>query len=154
MKKCFKCNKTKPLTEFYRHPMMADGRLGKCKECTKLDVRKNYRDNREHYIAYEKARAMAPHRIAARKKYETTPAGKRAIKKAHARQIALYPEKYAARTTLGNAVRDGRIKKGPCEICGSTKRIHGHHDDYAKPLDVRWLCPKHHSEHHKKLKAT
>ena len=37
MKKCFKCGVEKPLTEFYVHPKMGDGHLGKCKDCTKKD---------------------------------------------------------------------------------------------------------------------
>lgn len=44
------------------------------------------------------------------------------------------------------AVRNGTLKKKPCEQCGDTKRIHAHHDDYSKPLKVRWLCPVHHGE--------
>lgn len=46
-----------------------------------------------------------------------------------------------------------RIKRGlliryPCEVCGDTK-VEAHHDDYSKTYDVRWLCFKHHREHHK-----
>ena len=49
-----------------------------------------------------------------------------------------------ANYTLNNAIRDGRIQRGPCEICGATEKVHGHHDDYSKPLDVRWLCEQDH----------
>jgi len=31
-----------------------------------------------------------------------------------------------------------------CVICGATKRIDGHHEDYSKPHVIIWLCKKHH----------
>jgi hypothetical protein len=40
----------------------------------------------------------------------------------------------------------GKIQRKPCEICG--ERAHMHHDDYSKPLEVRWFCFLHHEEHH------
>jgi hypothetical protein len=36
----------------------------------------------------------------------------------------------------------------PCEKCGSVVDVHRHHDDYSKPLDIRWLCEPHHFELH------
>lgn len=33
MKGCRECGETKPLTDFYAHPKMADGRLSACKPC-------------------------------------------------------------------------------------------------------------------------
>lgn len=45
-------------------------------------------------------------------------------------------------------VRMGRMTRQPCEYCGSTEQVHAHHDDYSKPLDVRWLCVSHHRKHH------
>ncbi len=56
-----------------------------------------------------------------------------------------FPEKYKARYTLKNAVRLGKIKRGVCEVCGSVE-VEGHHDDYSKPLEVRWFCHQHHCE--------
>lgn len=48
---------------------------------------------------------------------------------------------------LNYAKRKGRIKQKPCEVCGD-ENSQAHHCDYNKPLDVIWLCPKHHSEWH------
>ena len=45
MKRCFRCLCEKPLAAFYRHPEMADGYLGKCKDCTKADVKRNWSEN-------------------------------------------------------------------------------------------------------------
>jgi hypothetical protein len=60
--------------------------------------------------------------------------------------------KRAAHIITGNAIRDGRLVKAPCEIC-SNQSVEAHHDDYNYPMDVRWLCKKHHAEHHKNERA-
>ena len=60
------------------------------------------------------------------------------------------PEKRAAHNIVNAAVRAGRLVKQPCEECGAGERIHAHHDDYSKPLEVRWLCALHHSEAHRR----
>jgi hypothetical protein len=38
----------------------------------------------------------------------------------------------------------------PCEVCSNPKS-QAHHDDYTKPLDIRWLCRKHHLQIHGKV---
>lgn len=41
----------------------------------------------------------------------------------------------------------GLLEPRPCERC-SADHAEKHHDDYSKPLDVRWLCrPCHMMEH-------
>jgi ribosomal protein S27AE len=136
-KQCFKCGETKPLSEFYAHPEMADGHLNKCKECTKKDTSQYYRDNIEHYREYERKRNQRPDRKRKKLRY---------MRKRRKNNS----QKYKARCKVNNAIRDGRLERQPCEICGK-KKVHAHHDDYSKPLDVRWLCEKHHNIEHGKL---
>jgi hypothetical protein len=59
--------------------------------------------------------------------------------------------KHVARWTMSNAIKSGKLVRQPCEVCGNP-RSHGHHDDYMKPLVVRWLCRTHHAEHHAQIK--
>lgn len=134
-KRCFVCGDERPLVDFYRHPFMADGHLGKCKSCTKRQVRENYARNRAHYLAYEHARGLDPERRAYTNARSTE----------HRRR---HPDRAHARTTVNNAVRDGRLAPGPCEVCG-VARAEAHHDDYSRPLEVRWLCRAHHRAHHR-----
>ena len=49
-------------------------------------------------------------------------------------------------STITYALACGDIIRAPCERCG--RYAIAHHDDYALPLDVRWLCPRHHSLWH------
>ena len=131
MKTCFKCKIEKPLTEFYRHPQMGDGYLGKCKECAKADVRERRLVNHTYYLQYDRTRSRSKKRLD----------GIRASQKK-------YPNKEKARVTVHNAVKRGKLQKRPCEVCGAS-RVDAHHADYAKPLDVRWLCRRHHMELHR-----
>lgn len=151
-KKCFKCVTVKPITEFYKHPMMGDGHLGKCKDCTKTDVRSHRLLNIEKIRAYDRERAKLPHNVASRRERSKLPHMK-------ALQAALNKEWRQAdrrRTKCHNAliraVRSGFIKKMACVMCGSQKS-QAHHPDYDKPLDVMWLCPKCHRKEHDRMKT-
>lgn len=52
------------------------------------------------------------------------------------------------RSYLNQYVKRGKIIKQPCEVCGDLN-VQAHHEDYTKPLEVNWLCVKHHIEKHK-----
>lgn len=56
-----------------------------------------------------------------------------------------------ARTLMSRAIDRGELVREPCAVCGEA-RTHGHHHDYTKPLDVTWLCERHHEEEHTRLR--
>lgn len=151
MKTCFCCQQSKPLSEYYKHPQMGDGHLNKCKECVKKYAIKHRLANHEYLLRYDRQRAMLPHRKASREKYWEMHPGKAG---SHAKQwSSLNPKKRAAQLKMARAIRSGRLVRLPCVKCGNPKS-QGHHEDYSKPLDVIWLCTKHHAERHKELRGT
>lgn len=134
MKQCFKCKKEKPLVDFYSHSQMTDGYLNKCKECTKLDVRKHRAENLEETRLYDKKRARLPHRVVLN--IESTK---------HSRKRSGYTSAHSA---VARAIRNGDLKRMPCQMCGSELGVHAHHDDYSQPFNVMWLCVVHHKARH------
>lgn len=143
MKTCKKCNEEKHPVDFYSND-------SSCKECRKEAVRKNRAEKVDYYREYDKKRYKEDPKVKQRiDRYLATTDGMRKSSEAKSRWDAKNPVKKAAQTILGNAVRDGKIAKpGFCESCGKSGRIHGHHCDYSKPLDVMWLCPKCHKDWH------
>lgn len=72
-----------------------------------------------------------------------TEHGRRSQLESFYRAKKKYPEKVKARSLLIRAIKSGKLKRLPCEVCGIEKS-EGHHKDYSKPLDVEWLCSYHH----------
>jgi len=137
---CFKCIKEKDVTEFYKHPKMGDGYLGKCKTCTKQDTRK--RENilistpEGHEKEKERHREKY-YRLSYKEKHKPSPKQKKiAIDKYRLN----YPEKTAARQAINR-----KIKAKTCNEL--------HHWSYNKEhyLDVIELDFKEHAKAHRYL---
>lgn len=64
--------------------------------------------------------------------------------------LASDEEKARARVETGRLVDRGEIRRRPCEVCGSTG-AEMHHEDYADPRAILWLCETHHKARHGEL---
>jgi len=100
-----------------------------CKSCHNNKQRDWRSNNKERYHKY-------------RKNYYTMNAT------ALRRRSRLYKFINFEKTSAHNKVSYTKLKRQPCEVCGSLD-TQAHHDDYSKPLEVRWLCQLHHSRVHK-----
>jgi len=130
-KKCKDCGEIKNIKYFY-------GVQGECSECTKKRVKKRYYipEIHERIVEYDKQRAKTSKRkLLAAKTYQN-------------RKIT-QPIQWKARYLLNMNVQLKKIIRKPCEVCGELK-TEGHHENYHKPLVVKWLCKKHHILIHKK----
>ena len=147
IKYCGACKTEKSLAEFGKRSASVDGLAAKCKSCQS---------------AYDKARANKPERVALRAAYAATDAGKAAMNRGRAKYAEAHrqeatdrckqyraenPIKHKAHDLVAYAMRTGALIKLPCEVCGDPSDV-AHHDDYEKPLDVRWLCASHHRYWH------
>ena len=133
MKTCGICKEEKEASSFGKRAASNDGLAAKCKLCQKV---------------YDKARDSQHHRIEARAIYAQTEEGKLAGNKAKSKYRNKNPVKAKAHAQVARAIRGGKLFKESCQICGSNDGIHAHHNDYAKPLNIRWLCSEHHNQWH------
>jgi len=136
-KNCIKCAKNKPLCDYYKHPMMADGHLGKCKECCKAAATKRRNEKIDEVRAYDRQRAKNPERI-------------KAMTAQSRKWRAEDRRRSAAHNAVARAVKSGKLVPQPCERCGREDAM-AHHESYDRPLDVVWLCQPDHKQRHKEM---
>jgi hypothetical protein len=95
----------------------------------------------------EKPEKLVDQRERMRRKWRESPGEMRARDRARYRggkaKQTKDPVKVAAHNLLNYALRTGRIEKESCLFCGA-ERVEAHHHDYMKPLEVTWLCRRHH----------
>lgn len=170
-KLCTKCNRIKLLSLFTKRSGSSDGYRGQCKECRNEANRDNYRKNKESlnarrrelhakdpykyqetrakYNRSEKGKAVAKKSA---EKFLSTERGRNLTKQAHKKYAENNRNKIRTHWRIKQRIKSGAMVRGVCEKCGDSDDVHAHHDDYNKPLDVRWLCRKHHSEFHRRIK--
>ncbi len=140
MKRCSKCKVEQEKSEFYKRKTNKDGLRYWCKTCDKKQATKWNKNNPEKhaFILYHW-------------KKENPEKNKKQQKKATSKYLAdpANKIKLEARRQVKGALRNGRLTKEPC-FCGEVK-MESHHKDYSKPLDVEWLCKKHHVEKERSL---
>jgi len=130
-KSCIVCGISKPLTDYYKHPQMGDGHLGKCKECCKKQAKE--RDNilRQDPDWAEKERERAREKF--HRLYKGTIKVDPEIKKRDmANYKAKYPEKYKAHSMSASV----KVPTG----------LHGHHWSYNE-AHYKDLIFIHHVDH-------
>jgi hypothetical protein len=135
MKACSRCKRELPLDAFALRKPGWDVRQSQCQECQRSIMAKWSKTQKGI------AAKAAFHERHPEYNYEQAKIG-----------LLRYPLKAQCRRIYTRAKERGKIVPQPCEVCGEPK-VHGHHPDYAKPLDVMWLCVTHHAEWHKHHKA-
>jgi len=77
---------------------------------------------------------------ATRRRYARSKKGKAIAMQGTLRWQAKHRDAVRAHNAVHRAKKKDALTPKPCEVCGSTENVQAHHDDYSKPLDVRWLC--------------
>lgn len=127
VKRCKTCDQIKPADAFSFERFSHLGRKASCKRCLAAKARAARRNDPE------RARRAA-------RRYSERHAEREKRDRDRRRRASL--EKYAARERVRRAVQAGRlVRPDRCEGCELSVPVQAHHDDYSKPLEVRWLCP-------------
>lgn len=166
VKTCTKCGADKPTSEFYRRRDQKDGLATRCISCSKEYAHSHRAENLELVRSQEKSCRNNPEAKLRMKEYNkkyreenkarlseqtkarlALPHVREAFARNAANTKARHPERVKARQVLNKAVRNGKVEKLPCMVCGADKS-EAHHTSYSEPLVVVWLCKGHHEQVH------
>lgn len=159
---CFKCKEDKASGSF---PRMKSGNLRTlCKDCFLARRRENARKQRDIAISLD-PEGYRKKELERKLKYRESSKAYYAKRRAALKDDLVHKEKTRewqirayhrgdkrkafARSAVRRAVLAGKLARpDKCSNCGLTGRIHGHHPDYSKPLEVLWVCQKCHVKIH------
>jgi hypothetical protein len=133
-KTCNKCHIEKPITDFFKGKS-PDGYCYLCKACCYKYTQKYRKSSPENYAKFL---CRKRNRNADKERLYRTRYRKR------------HKEEVKAQNILNCALRKrgSVIKRESCYVCDDVNS-QAHHFDYNKPLEVIWVCPKHHKSIHK-----
>lgn len=147
-KDCTRCSEFREMSEF--RPNRQGNPAAECRHCDR-DRAREWRLANPKRKAENNRRWREENPDAAREWEAANPERVHAM---YQRSYSKDREKWAARRAVNSAVRYGRLVKpercSRCESFTSSNKLHGHHRDYSKPLEVEWLCEDCHLEEHRR----
>lgn len=140
---CVKCKQSKHPSDF---GYLRGDLNPRCFECCRKVGRKHLKTEKykETHAKYVASGAPAEYK----KRVRQTEEGKAKIATYVKDFRSKNPEKDKAYEIVHKAIERGDLGPLPCENCDSIENLEAHHDDYSKPLDIRWLCIKCHAKLH------
>ena len=154
---CRTCLLVKSVAEFPSKGNVAKASTKSCRQCYKsqrlyfawqsYDRNSKTPEYRARRRVYLRANRKSPQALARESRHS-------------ARYAERYPEKKLTARIVRNALERGEIiRPSTCPICGEAARlgrdgrslIHAHHDNYNKPLGIRWMCVMCHSLEHRRV---
>ena len=129
---CRKCGKWLPRESYYTDKRLLHGKWGGirgfCKECM-LNYHKN--------VFLQRPEIQEKERQRARTRGQTL--------------------EHKCRVMTRDAVKSGKLERPKfCPICGISdkkRQIESHHDDYYRPLEVKWMCTTCHVAYHRRMET-
>jgi len=155
---CKKCGEVKIISLFGHEKRIKSGRSNRCKACIKENVQL-YAKNNSKYIQKMRERYYYDNQeeiLLQKKEYLKNLSPKAKIKRTLdlKKHNEKYPNRHKARILLIAAVNHGElIRPAECSVCKVKCTPDGHHDNYSKPLEVRWLCKRCHASWHSNNKT-
>lgn len=146
MKYCSGCNENKDLAMFGKNLSTEDGLMYKCRAC--LSAYQKARRERLNASKPPDWKQKSKDKLVYQREWRAKHPGYHTQRKKD--WYAQHKDRVKVKDAVKYAVKTGKLVKTPCEVCGEV-RVEGHHPDYSKPLNVVWLCRKHHQEIHSSL---
>ncbi len=154
MKICTGCGKEKDESSFSKASKGKNGLSARCKDCRN----QYYQDNKVKILAqckmyresHKEEKSLRDRKYFERNREKILVRcrnNKEERRKADKKYRENHSDKRRARGQSRYQIDKGNIVRQPCEKCGQPN-AHAHHEDYLKPMDIIWLCQKHHMRHH------
>ncbi len=137
---CAVCKIAKPFEDFVKDKRKIYGIGYYCRDCEKIRTTDFWIKNKSRIQEKQRERYWANREKMLEKN--------RNYYKKYGKKTPRDPLKEKARSITKYAIKLGHIVRQPCEVCGES-RSQSHHTDYDKPLEIMWLCKKHHMEWHR-----
>jgi hypothetical protein len=140
-RRCAKCREYKEYAEFSENKSLTGGLSAYCKKCNR-----EYQSARNIRLAVQGKNGKD---LAYQKKYYIE--NKKKINEYKKDYVANNKQAESARYKFRYFCKKNNITPPDlCELCGMFGlRVHPHHDDYSKPLVVKWLCKSCHQKIHR-----